>query len=163
MALVRTVEVRQLDSIKGGMAEFYTPQTSHETMLVQIPAGAQDDLFVHHFQTDQLLVVRGSFVLVVLQNRRYEYIPLSDRCPVVVTIPRGVPHGAINPSTEPCFLVNAVLRHGAAHEKDYRPLRKPFAYDVERATKLLAELNAPLSSQAPGLTPISSASSSHFQ
>jgi hypothetical protein len=30
--------------------------------------GAIDDLFVHHFQTDQLLVVRGSFVLVVRRH-----------------------------------------------------------------------------------------------
>ncbi len=52
------------------MSQFYTPQSSHETILVQIPPNSVDDLFVHHFQTDQLLVVKGNFVLVVLQNRR---------------------------------------------------------------------------------------------
>lgn len=85
------------------MAQFYTPQSSHETMLVQIPAGTIDDLFVHRYQTDQILVVRGSFVLVVLSDRQYQYIPLSEHQPQVVTIPPGVPHGAINLSGEPCF------------------------------------------------------------
>jgi hypothetical protein len=145
MGLKRQVEIRQLDSIKGGMVEFYTPQASHETMLAQVPAQMIDDLFVHHFQTDQLLVVRGSMVLVILQNRQYQYIPLSDRHPTVVTIPPGIPHGAINLKPEPCVLVNAVLRHGAVHEKDYRPLQKPFPYDIARAEALLLRLEAPLS------------------
>ncbi|NJN49391.1 MAG: cupin domain-containing protein [Alkalinema sp. RL_2_19] len=142
MALVKQVEVRSLDSFKGGMAEFFTPQTSHETMLVQVAAGAQDDLFVHHYQTDQLLVVRGSMVLVVLQNRQYRYIPLTEDQPTVVQIPPGVPHGAINPSDRGCVLVNAVLRHGAAHAKDYRPLRQPFPYDMAQAQRTLAACQA---------------------
>jgi mannose-6-phosphate isomerase-like protein (cupin superfamily) len=145
MSLINRVEIRLLDSIKGGMVEFYTPQSSHETVLAQVPAHMIDDLFVHHFQTDQLLVVKGSMVLVVLQNRQYQYIPLSDRHPTVVTIPPGVPHGAINRKSEPCLLVNAVLRHGTPHPSDYRPLaRKPFPYDLEKAEALLMELEAPL-------------------
>jgi hypothetical protein len=145
MSLIRRVEIRLLDSIKGGMVEFYTPQASHETMLAQVPAHMIDDLFVHHFQTDQLLVVRGSMVLVILQNRQYQYIPLSDRHPTVVTIPPGIPHGAINLNSEPCVLVNAVLRHGEAHAKDYRPLKKPFPYDLAKAEALLLGLEMPLS------------------
>jgi hypothetical protein len=58
MGLINEIEIRPLTSIKGGMAEFYTPQSSHETMLVQIAPKTLDDLFVHRFQTDQLLVVR---------------------------------------------------------------------------------------------------------
>lgn len=78
MGLKTQVEIFPLESIKGGMAEFYAPQSSHETMLVNIPAQTIDDLFVHRTQTDQLLVVQGSFVLVVLQNRKYQYILLSE-------------------------------------------------------------------------------------
>lgn len=143
MALIRGVEIQQLASIHSGMAQFYTPQSSHETMLVQIPAGADDNLFVHHFQTDQLLVVRGSFVLVVLQNRKYQYIPLSQDCPQVVTIPPGVPHGAINLSDNPCMVVNAVLRHGPISERDYRPLRQPFPFDLNLAQSVLVQLTCP--------------------
>uniref|UniRef100_B8HWA1 dTDP-4-dehydrorhamnose 3,5-epimerase n=1 Tax=Cyanothece sp. (strain PCC 7425 / ATCC 29141) TaxID=395961 RepID=B8HWA1_CYAP4 len=144
MGLMQTVEIRPLTSIKGGMAEFYTPQVSHETMLVQVPGGARDDLFVHHFQTDQLLVVRNSFVLVVLQNRRYQYIALSENRPAVVKIPPGVPHGAINLSAEPCVMVNAVLRHGPVHERDYRPLTPPFPYDLTAAATAISDLHLPL-------------------
>ncbi|MBD2314735.1 dTDP-4-dehydrorhamnose 3,5-epimerase [Desertifilum sp. FACHB-1129] len=139
MGLARGIEIRYLESIRGGMSEFYTPQSSHETMLVQIPPQTIDDLFVHRRQTDQLLVVRGSFVLVVLHNRQYQYVPLSDRHPVVVTIPPFVPHGAINLSNEPCVLVNAVLRQGEPHPKDYQPMRSPFPYDLSVARSLLAD------------------------
>lgn len=143
MGLIKGIEVLRLKSIKGGMSEFYTPQSSHQTMLVQIPAGTVEDLFVHRFQTDQLLVVRGSFVVVVLQNRRYQYIPLSENQPMVVTIPPGIPHGAINLSAEPCVLVNAVLRHGSVHERDYRPLKPPFPYDLKVILATLRELSCP--------------------
>lgn len=145
MGLVRQVEIRPLTSIKGGMAEFYPAQCSHETMLVQVAANARDDLFVHHFQTDQLLVVRSAFVLVVLQNRQYRYIALSEHRPAVITIPAGVPHGAINLSNEPCVLVNAVLRHGPSHERDYKPMRPPFPYDLVAAEAALADFMMPLS------------------
>ncbi len=140
MGLSTAVHVKRLDSMKSGMAEFYTPQSCHETMLVQVPAMARDDLFVHRFQTDQLLVVRGSFVMVVLQNRRYQYIPLSDRVPVVLTIPPGVPHGALSFSHEPCLVVNAVLRHGDPYPRDYRPMKPPFPYDLVAAEQSLAAL-----------------------
>lgn len=142
MGLKNRIEIFPLESIKGGMAEFYTPQSSHETMLVQIPGNAIDDLFVHRYQTDQLLVVRGSFVLVTLQNRNYQYILLSETQPQVVRIPPGVPHSAINLSSEPCVLVNAVLRHGEAHALDYRPLRRPIPYDMNRAKQLWQDFHA---------------------
>ncbi len=145
MSLVKEVEIRPLTSVRGGMAEFYTPQASHETILVQIPPGTVDDLFVHRFQTDQLLVVRGDFVLVVLQGRCYQYIPLSENHPAVVKVPRGVLHGAINLSPHPCMVVNALLRHGPAHERDYRPLQPPFPYDLVAAQSAIAKLETPIS------------------
>lgn len=78
MGSIAEIEIQPLESIQGGMAQFYTPQSSNETMLVQIPPGAIDKLFVHRFQTDQLLVVRESFVLVILHNRQYRYYYLSE-------------------------------------------------------------------------------------
>lgn len=136
MGLIHRVEVRPLKSRVDGMATFYTPQASHQTMLVQVAPGTVDNLFVHHFQTDQLLVVRNSMILVALQNRRYHYLYLSDRNPQVVTIPPGIPHGAINLAAEPCILLNALLRHGPSHDRDYRPLEKPFPYDMNRVRSL---------------------------
>jgi hypothetical protein len=131
MALTKKISLRCLDFIQGGMAEFYTPQASDETMLVKLPAGTNDDLFVHRGQTDQLLVVKGSFILVILLNRKYQYIPLSYDYPQVVTIPPGVVHGAINPFDEDCLLVNAVLRHGSPYHRDYTPIAKPFPYNSD--------------------------------
>ena len=62
---------------------------------------------------------------MVLQNRQYKYLHLTEDNPQVVTIPPGIPHGAINLSDHSCLLVNAVLRHGETHPKDYQPIKKP--------------------------------------
>lgn len=139
MCQIGRVQIQSLSSEKSGNSEFYDLQPSDQTLLVEVAAGVIEDLFVHRAHTDQLLVVRGSLVLVVLQNRRYEYIALSDHNPTMVKIPPGVPHGAINLSSESCLVVNAVLRHGPSHERDYRPLKPPFSYDIARAMQLLQE------------------------
>jgi dTDP-4-dehydrorhamnose 3,5-epimerase-like enzyme len=117
-------------------------------MVVKVPANTIDDLFVHRHQTDQLLVVRGSFVLVILYNRQYQYIPLSAKVTRVVTIPPGILHGSINLADEDCLLVNAVLRHANPHAKDYQPVPKPFPYKIEEAQLSLQKLEAEASATA---------------
>jgi hypothetical protein len=141
MGLIPGITLQTIESIQGGMAEFYTPQISDETMVVKVPANSIDDLFVHKHQTDQLLVVKGSFVLVVLYDRQYQYIPLSEDLPQVVTIPRGVLHGSINLSDRHCLLVNAVLRHGEPTPRDYQPVVRPFPYDLHQARLSLERLS----------------------
>ncbi|MFH7025668.1 MAG: dTDP-4-dehydrorhamnose 3,5-epimerase [Heteroscytonema crispum UTEX LB 1556] len=140
MSKLRKIEIRPLKSIKGGMAEFFTPQASHETMLVQIAPATIDDLFVHKSQTDQILVVKGRFVLVTLINKQYQYIPLAEDYPAVATIPPGVLHGAINLSSESCVVVNAVLRHRPSQERDYITRGRPFPYDLAAAEAALQNL-----------------------
>ena len=135
MSLVNKIEVFPLTFSVKGRVKFYSSQTSHETMLVEIKPKTIDNLFVHRFQTDRLSVVQGSFVLVVLQNRHYRYLSLNEQQPTVVKIPPGVPHGAINFSDRPCVMVNALIRHGSAHKRDYRPLKPPFPYDLKAAKK----------------------------
>ncbi len=142
MSLARGIEIRPLTSTKGGMSDFYTPQTSDQTILVQIPPHSIEDLFVHKAQTDQLLVVKGRLVLVTLINRRYEYVALSDRLPVVAIIPPGVLHGAVNLEDEPCVVINAVLRHGEPNERDYIPRKRPKPYDLTAIEAALKELEA---------------------
>jgi hypothetical protein len=131
MSNIRGIGIRYLESMKGGMTSFFTPQTSDETILVQIPGNTEEDLFVHKSHTDQLLVAKGRFVLVTLINKQYQYIPLSEEYRAVVTIPPGVLHGAINIDSEPCVVVNAVLRHREPQELDYVARKKPFPYDLE--------------------------------
>jgi mannose-6-phosphate isomerase-like protein (cupin superfamily) len=137
MGLIHKFECIQLaqEQVKG--ITFFSPQSSDETVLFEIAPQTIDDLFCHHFQTDQLLVVRGSMVVVCLQNRQYHYILMSDRIPQVVKIPAGVPHLVINLSSEPCWVINALIRHGVFHPKDYQPLKKPFPLDMERVKTLL--------------------------
>ncbi len=142
MSKARGIEIRYLESIKGGMTKFFTPQASNETMLVQIPPNTVEDLFVHKSQTDQLLVVKGRFVLVTLINKQYQYIPLSEKYPAVVTIPPGVLHGVINFTSEPCVVVNAVLRHREPQKLDYVTRGRPFPYDLEAAETAWNELEA---------------------
>ncbi|MCP2729041.1 cupin domain-containing protein [Limnofasciculus baicalensis] len=120
------------------------PLFAHETTMVRIESGTIEELFVHHFQTDQLLVVKGSAVLVVLQNKHYQYILMSESKPMVVRIPPGIPHSAINLSGEPCIAINSIIRHGPPFERDYRPLRKPFPFDLGLVRAMLGELNCPI-------------------
>ena len=141
MSSARGIEIRALTSTKGGMTDFYTPQTSDQTILVQIPPHTIEDLFGHKSQTDQLLVVKGRFVLVTLINRCYEYVVLSDRTPVVAIIPPGVLHGAINLDLEPCVVVNAVLRHGEPSARDYIPHQPPVPYNLAIVRATLAQLD----------------------
>jgi hypothetical protein len=142
MGLIPGIKVEIIKSIQGGMAEFYTLQSSNETMVVKVPAKTIDDLFVHKQQTDQILVVKGSFVLVVLYDRQYQYIPLTEQFPQVVTIPRGILHGSINLSDRDCLLVNGVLRHGASNSRDYQPVARPFPYDLAKAKLSLERITA---------------------
>lgn len=115
------------------------PTWGHETTLVTLAPGTIEDLFVHHFQTDQLLVVQGCAVLIVLQNRQYRYIPMRGDRLEVVKIPPGVPHGAVNLSDRPCLAINSLIRHGPPHDRDYRPVLKPFPYDLAVVRSLLDE------------------------
>ncbi len=148
MGLVNQIEIRPLCCIQptkgidicpvdlASTKEFRLP-SSHETNLVYIAPNTVEDLFVHRFQTDQLVVIKGQVVLVILQGGRYQYLLLTDRDPRVVRIPPGIPHGSINLTADPCIAINSVLRHGPVHPRDYRPLQQPFPYNLEIAEALL--------------------------
>lgn len=140
MSLTKKIEICPLTAKIKGRTKFFPSQISHETIMVQILPNTIEHLFVHHFHTDRLLVVRGNCILVVLQNRQYHYLNLEEQQPKVVKIPPGIPHGAINFSSKPCVMVNALLRHGPAHERDYRPLKPPFPYDLKIAKKVFESL-----------------------
>ncbi|MEB3276313.1 MAG: hypothetical protein VKM92_05030 [Cyanobacteriota bacterium] len=85
------------------------------------------ELFCHRHQTDQLMVLRGSIDLVVLQNRCLRVVILREDEPTWVRIPPGVPHGAINRGPSPAVVVNAVLRHRPNDGRDYLPRPVPAA------------------------------------
>ena len=57
---------------------------------------------------------------MVLQNARLERITLREDEPVMVRIPPGVPHGAINNGRQSATVVNAVIRHGPSDPLDFR-------------------------------------------
>ena len=88
-------------------------------------SGKRGELLCHRFQTDQLQVISGSQDLIVLQDRRLRCIRLREDEPTWLRIPPGVPHGAINRSSRPAVVVNAVLRHGASDPRDYQPRAVP--------------------------------------
>lgn len=128
------IEICPIDATR--VLEYQIP-SSHETNLVYIAPNTIEDLFVHRSQTDQLLVVKGKAILAILQNGCYQYILMSDRDLKVAKIPPGVPHGAINLTSEPCVAINSVIRHGAAHPRDYQPVPTRIPYNLEMAKALL--------------------------
>ncbi|MFN9618538.1 MAG: cupin domain-containing protein [Synechococcaceae cyanobacterium] len=127
MALRRRVEVLPLHSSRSGTTVFSSPQPSDETQIAEVGPGPGGELFCHRHQTDQLMVLRGSIDLIVLQDRRLRRITLREDEASWVRIPPGVPHGAINRGRRPAVVVNAVLRHGPSDPRDYRPRPVPAA------------------------------------
>ncbi len=62
---------------------------------------------------------------MVLEGGRLVLIPLREDEPMLVRIPPGVPHGAVNSSRHYATVVNAVLRHGPPDPRDYKPRPMP--------------------------------------
>ena len=77
------------------------PETERETAIVNIPPGTIEDLFVHRYQTDRLIAIKGNAIIVVLQNRRYQYILMSESEHTLIEIPPDIPQAAINLSSQP--------------------------------------------------------------
>ena len=107
------------------MAFFSDPLPSDATLIAEVPPSEQPQLFCHRRQTDQLMVLRGSFDLIVLQNRQLRRITLREDEATWVRIPAGVPHGASNRSCQSVVIVNAVLQHGPSDPRDYLPRPVP--------------------------------------
>lgn len=105
-------------------------------MIAELTPTDVATLYCHRHQTDQLMVLRGSLDLVVLQDGQLERIPLRDDRATWVRIPAGVPHGAIHRGDEPVLLVNAVLRHGPSDPRDY--LARPVPAALAEAWAALA-------------------------
>lgn len=140
MGLTKNIECISLPLNQQGGLNFFAPQQSDWTSFVEIPPNTQDNLFCHRFQTDQLFVVRGKLVLVILQNKKYRYIPLTQDDSTLIKIPPGIPHAAINLNSEPCWVVNAIIYHdGSPNPKDYNPIKKPFPFDMDFAVSLFEE------------------------
>ncbi len=139
MTCSKRIKIRKLDLMTVGMVSFYPLASSNQTILAHVSGNFIDDMFVHRYQTDQLLVVKGQILITTLHNREYQYTFLSEKEPTIITIPPGVLHGAINFSEEPCIIINAVLNHGQTHEKDYRPIKPPLPYDIDLAKKLFRD------------------------
>ena len=125
MSSHRPVEILPQSGLRVGENYFSAPLSCDETLIAEVPTSEQPKLFCHRQQTDQLIVLRGSMDLIVLQNRRLRSITLREDEATWVRIPAGVPHGAINRSCQPAVIVNSVLRHGPSDPRDYCPRPVP--------------------------------------
>lgn len=127
MRTSRSIELLSARSTASGSTVLSEPLASDETLIAEVRSSDRGELFCHRFQTDQLQVISGSLDLIVLQDRRLRCIHLREDEPIWLRIPPGVPHGAINRSSRPAVVVNAVLRHGASDPRDYQQRAIPRA------------------------------------
>ncbi|MEL7509754.1 MAG: dTDP-4-dehydrorhamnose 3,5-epimerase [Cyanobacteria bacterium J06554_1] len=116
------------------------PQNAN-TILLEVGARVVGDLCVHHYQTNQILAVTGSLVVVTLQDKQYDYIFLGTHNSNVLTIPSGIPYGFINLGSTPCWAINDAIYHGpehkmSLHESGYCSLKLPFPYDIAKVIQL---------------------------
>lgn len=137
MGLAKKFESLDLSLDQKGGLNLLSPLQCDYTVFVEIPACTLDHLFCHRYQTDQLFVVRGKLVLVILQNRQYQYILLTQEDSVLIKIPPGVPHAAVNLDSNSCCVVNSLICHGTPDSRDYTPIKKPFPYDMHAIKRLL--------------------------
>jgi hypothetical protein len=147
MALTRRVELVPLQRTCSGNALFSQAQPSDETLIADLAPHQPVSLFCHRRQTDQLILLRGSLELVVLEDGRLVRIPLREDEPLLVRIPPGVPHGAINSSRHYATVVNAVLRHGPPDPRDYRP--RPLPHSLRAQWQQLMGVPAPADPPQP--------------
>ncbi|MFM9109315.1 MAG: cupin domain-containing protein [Prochlorococcaceae cyanobacterium] len=127
----RLVDILPCRGAMAGATHFSAPQPSDETLIAEVTPGSPRELFCHRNQTDQLMVLRGAIDLVVLEAGKLRRIRLREDEAAWVRIPPGVPHGAINRGRQPAVVVNAVLRHGPAHPRDYQPRPVPAALTAD--------------------------------
>ncbi|MFS6828569.1 hypothetical protein [Cyanobium sp. ATX-6F1] len=91
MAPARRVEVLPLEGSTAGRTFFCHPQPSDATQIAELAPDQPCELFCHRLQTDQIILMRGSLDLVVLQGRRLQRITLREDEPKLVRIPRAFP------------------------------------------------------------------------
>jgi len=146
MALRNAIEIHSSSGSSAGPAFFRDPLPSDETLIAEVRPSSMPELFCHRHQTDQLMVLRGSIDLVVLQNRCLRIVILREDEPTWVRIPPGVPHGAINRGPSPAVVVNAVLRHRPNDGRDYLPRPVPAALaEAWKALTTPLQLNVAIS------------------
>ena len=131
-----SIEIFKCNSHAAGFAFFSDPLVSNETLVAEVQPRLDTELFCHRNQTDQLMVLRGSLDLIILQNRQLQRIHLMDTNRLWVKIPPNIPHAAMNRSGETVLMVNAVLRHGPVDPRDYKPRPIPHCLQ-EQWNKLL--------------------------
>lgn len=97
------------------------PVSSNDTLIAEVRRSTRPVLVCHRRQTDQLMILRGSMDLIVLQNRCMRRITLREDEPVWDLTPPGVPHGGINRGRTVAVVVNAVPRQGpdATHDDEH--------------------------------------------
>ena len=115
-----SIEVFQSFSHESGVAFFSDPLLCDETLIAEVKPSLNSDLYCHRNQTDQLMVLRGSLDLIILQNKTFECVHLCEKDRLWVRIPPYIPHAAINRTKESVMLVNAVRRHGPVDSRDYK-------------------------------------------
>jgi len=118
-----------VSSVFNGESEFLSPVQSTETLIAKVPGGTVEDLFVHQNQIDQLKAVKGSLVLITLEQGKYKYTLLTENDYTWLSIPQGIPHAAVNFLGE-CTLVNAALRLRPAVDADYEPIKPSMPYEL---------------------------------
>lgn len=127
MMIQQSIEILRCAGQDSGIAFFSEPIPSHETLIADVKATPHAELFCHRHQTDQLMVLSGSLDLIILQNRRFQFIRLQQNNRTWVRIPPRVPHAAIIRNNQTATVVNAVLRHGPVDPRDYQPRPIPRA------------------------------------
>ena len=141
MSQIGQVTIHSLPLKNSDRVQLCELPQSDNTMLLEVGAGVVGDLCIHQFQTNRIFAVTGSLVMVILQNKQYDYIFLGAHSANALTIPSGIPYGFINLGSTPCWAISDAIYHGSEHKMSlhgsgYRSLKPPFPYDIAQVIQL---------------------------
>ena len=115
---------------------FAKPIPCSEVLQLQLPVGIPDILYgeCHIAHIDQLKVIDGKAIVLIVYNKLVYYIPLTKESDLLIIL-TGTWHSVINMSDVPTNYQNWLLRKRISTPKDYYPTLLQHKFDYQTASK----------------------------
>jgi hypothetical protein len=123
------------------------PVPCNAVLDLELPIGIPDKIYgeCHAAHDDQLKVVEGSVIVLVLFNRQIHYIPLNTKSDLLI-IPTGTWHSLVNINEDPARYQNWMIIKKPSTSKDYYPTLIKHKFNLDFALSCVS-LDSPNSTQ----------------
>jgi hypothetical protein len=100
-----------------------------------LPCGIPDEIYgeCHLAHDDQLKIIEGNAIVLIIINRQMHYIPLNVNSDLLI-IPTGTWHSLVNTSNSDVRYQNWMIIKRPSVKKDYYPTKIKHKFDVNLAS-----------------------------